>query len=394
VSSDDERQGSAVLPEHRVGAALRAARARGELSLREMAEKLGYNSHTTLSGYERGAQMPTDQVVEGYERILGLEPGTLMAVLEQARIERHGDAWAKRRVHIPTQFVTTPDPTPETPLLTVSGRQTLLVSAPPRRRRTVVLAVFACLVAVLTSTMAIAYWSGWLPRGRLANGQKVPTCADVGDQDSDRPDPMWWEVFRAAYQRYGGRMEIGCPRTNDPSGYVHQWGPGFSQDLEGGRAGRSRIMALDPQTVVVVSGDYGDDYVRLNGRNAAPLMGYPISDPISCGQFHLVLLKGGEQSPGAMVTNPRSGRFLWISKEVWSRYQELDGPFGRLGGPIGDPEVTPSEVRQTFEHGYIRVVAGATRSDLEDRGGREANSGHALANCLTGIPGPAPTQTS
>jgi hypothetical protein len=48
--------------------------------------------------------MSTDEAVTGYERVLGLPPGTLTGVLEQARIERHGDAWAKRRVHIPVEF--------------------------------------------------------------------------------------------------------------------------------------------------------------------------------------------------------------------------------------------------------------------------------------------------
>jgi hypothetical protein len=48
--------------------------------------------------------MPTEEVVNGYEKILRLESGTLLTVLENARIERHGDAWSKRRVHIPAEF--------------------------------------------------------------------------------------------------------------------------------------------------------------------------------------------------------------------------------------------------------------------------------------------------
>lgn len=93
-----------LLPEQRVGTAMREARESIVISLRSMAKQLGYNSHTTLSSYERGAVMPTDETVTGYERILGLSPGTLADVLERARIERHGDAWAKRRVRIQTEF--------------------------------------------------------------------------------------------------------------------------------------------------------------------------------------------------------------------------------------------------------------------------------------------------
>jgi transcriptional regulator with XRE-family HTH domain len=108
MSTDDidgSESDSKLLPEQQVGNAMREAREMAGLSLRSLAKQLGYHSHTTLSSYERGAVMPTDEAVTGYERVLGLTVGTLTSVLEEARIERHGDAWAKRRVHIPTEFV-------------------------------------------------------------------------------------------------------------------------------------------------------------------------------------------------------------------------------------------------------------------------------------------------
>jgi transcriptional regulator with XRE-family HTH domain len=106
MSADDaEPVVRKLLPEQRVGAAMRAARESAGISLRQLAKQLGYHSHTTLSSYERGAVMPTEEAVVGYERLLRLKPGTLTAVLEGARIERHGDVWAKRRVHIPVEFM-------------------------------------------------------------------------------------------------------------------------------------------------------------------------------------------------------------------------------------------------------------------------------------------------
>jgi transcriptional regulator with XRE-family HTH domain len=92
------------LPERRVGAALRAARKAAGLSLREMARRLNFESHSTLSEYENGARMPSEEVVQGYERLLHLGKGSLLALLEAANIERHGDAWAKRRIHVPLPF--------------------------------------------------------------------------------------------------------------------------------------------------------------------------------------------------------------------------------------------------------------------------------------------------
>lgn len=105
TSEDEGSDAAAVLPEHRVGRAMREARELGGISLRQLAKRLGYNSHTALSSYERGAVMPTEKVIEGYEQALGLQSGELASVLEAARVERHGDAWAKRRVHVPTEFV-------------------------------------------------------------------------------------------------------------------------------------------------------------------------------------------------------------------------------------------------------------------------------------------------
>ena len=93
-----------LLPEQRVGQALRSAREAAGLSLRMMARRLNYNSHSTLSEYENGTKMPSETVVEGYERILGLKLGTLRTVLEAANIEHHGDAWPMRRTHVPFQY--------------------------------------------------------------------------------------------------------------------------------------------------------------------------------------------------------------------------------------------------------------------------------------------------
>jgi transcriptional regulator with XRE-family HTH domain len=93
-----------MLPEQEVGAALNRARRAAGFSLREMARRLNYGSHSSLSEYEAGARMPTESVVEAYEIFLQLPPGTLTSILESANIARHGDAWSKRRLYMPIQF--------------------------------------------------------------------------------------------------------------------------------------------------------------------------------------------------------------------------------------------------------------------------------------------------
>jgi transcriptional regulator with XRE-family HTH domain len=118
TSEDPPSDSAMMLPEQRVGMAMREARELRGISLRQMAKRLNYHSHTTLSSYERGAVMPTEEAVQGYEQVLRLERGVLMTVLEGARVERHGDAWAKRRVHLPAEFVR------EEPILSNRGQAT------------------------------------------------------------------------------------------------------------------------------------------------------------------------------------------------------------------------------------------------------------------------------
>jgi transcriptional regulator with XRE-family HTH domain len=101
---DGSPQPDSLTPEQQVGAALRLAREAGGLSLRQMAKRVGHNSHSTISAYENGVTMPSDAVVEGYERVLGLS-GELIELLGSARVERHGDAFAKRRPQLPLMSV-------------------------------------------------------------------------------------------------------------------------------------------------------------------------------------------------------------------------------------------------------------------------------------------------
>jgi hypothetical protein len=193
----------------------------------------------------------------------------------------------------------------------------------------------------------------------LKNGWRTARCADVGNNQPDNLDPMWGNLFRQAYQRAGGETELGCPRTDDPSGYVHPWANGISQDLRGGKAGKARIMTLnDPRRVLVVAGTYYDDYTTPYGDNAAQTMGYPVSEPIPCGStMKIVLLDGAEktqyfareQTPSAMVTNPRTNRLIWVPRDIWERYVSLGGPLGRLGGPVKNLEQTPGGAVQYFE---------------------------------------------
>ncbi|WP_170321400.1 helix-turn-helix domain-containing protein [Acrocarpospora pleiomorpha] len=92
------------LPEQRVGAAMRSARMSARIGLRKMAKLVGYNSHSQLHEYETGSKMPSDKIVRLYEQVLGIDDESLQSVLEDARIERHGDPFSRRRAHLPMRL--------------------------------------------------------------------------------------------------------------------------------------------------------------------------------------------------------------------------------------------------------------------------------------------------
>lgn len=186
MSTDEpEPDSQKLFPEQRVGIAMREARESAAISLRNMAKQLGYHSHTTLSSYECGAVMPTDEAVAGYERILGLAPGTLVDVLESARIERHGDAWTKRRVHIPTEFAAVepaeakpPDEPEDSPAPLPKPRR-------PRRRMAiaggvVVAGILALIVSLLVGQPGSAHSAGVVSGVQDGSDPSVTGCAADG----------------------------------------------------------------------------------------------------------------------------------------------------------------------------------------------------------------------
>ncbi|MEU4806332.1 helix-turn-helix transcriptional regulator [Actinosynnema sp. NPDC023587] len=166
-----------------------------------------------------------------------------------------------------------------------------------------------------------------------AEQPSLPTCDDIGvvmeGIDSYRWDRSAWIE---AYERHGGREQLGCPVQVHDQGLVHRWGQGMSQDLQG-PSGQTRLMALAPHDVFVMTGTLWIDYTEPHTRMAADWQGYPTSDPITCADAKVIPLDKGEHAPGAMVTSP-SGRYIWLPRQIWTAYNQLGGPEGPLGRPL------------------------------------------------------------
>jgi transcriptional regulator with XRE-family HTH domain len=99
VADEQRLQTAEMRPEARLGIALRRAREDRGLSLRALARRL-CRSHSTLVEYERGHRLAPLDVVEAYEAELGVAPGTLVALHEQARVQLYGEDRSHRRTYV------------------------------------------------------------------------------------------------------------------------------------------------------------------------------------------------------------------------------------------------------------------------------------------------------
>jgi hypothetical protein len=212
-------------------------------------------------------------------------------------------------------------------------------------------------------------------QGAGGSKAKLPSCSDVGNSSSTVKDTNYSGAFRRAYDRAGGIAVLGCPRNDDTSGFVHRWGEGYSQDLLGADGYPARLMVLPPSgRVLVLKGTLNRDYTNQFDRNSAPQLGYPISEPVQCGTSRIVRLDKGIWAPGAMVTSSDTEIWVWLARPFWQRYEELGGPAGRLGRPVGQSDPTEEEPTQQFEHGWLLLAPDkrTVRTDREVSGLREA----------------------
>jgi hypothetical protein len=139
-------------------------------------------------------------------------------------------------------------------------------------------------------------------------------------------------------------------------------------------------MSLHGDKVIVVTGVLYDDYTYPHKNVAADRLGYPTSNPITCGNAQVVLLEGSDYAPGALVSMP-NGRFAWLPRPMWQRYRDLGGPQGPLDRPLN--RLTPEiEGEIEFENG----------STIELRDGRASvNHDNAAAAPAATVSTPCPS---
>jgi hypothetical protein len=242
-------------------------------------------------------------------------------------------------------------------------------------------------LAVVVATV-LGLYLAVIPLGDAINPRsKLPGCRDVGVSRSGENHP-YHQLFQAAYDDAGGHDALGCTRRDPYNGYVHQWGPGVSQDFEGRNGILARLMLLpEYDRVVVVQTGLSAGYTMRYGPDTGPKIGYPIEDPRPCGRAKIVHLAQGEEalSPGAMVTSPKPDEWIWLPRPFWERYRDLGGPSGRLGLPVERVKrASVNDEVMKFEGGELYLTSGTrvVKTDKELQGARES-SVRPLPDCLT-----------
>ncbi|MFL6077228.1 MAG: ATP-binding protein [Mycobacteriales bacterium] len=83
------------------------------LSLRVLARRLGLAGHGNLLDYERGRRLPPEDLVERYERVLGVAAGELVGLRERALAERAGRRVREQHPMPPADPEPDPEPDPD-----------------------------------------------------------------------------------------------------------------------------------------------------------------------------------------------------------------------------------------------------------------------------------------
>ncbi len=78
-----------VTPSHRdLGLALYRVRLEKGLSLRALAQQLGYSAHSMFADLEKARRLPSESLLRSYEERFALPPRSLLDLRQQALIER------------------------------------------------------------------------------------------------------------------------------------------------------------------------------------------------------------------------------------------------------------------------------------------------------------------
>jgi hypothetical protein len=163
--------------------------------------------------------------------------------------------------------------------------------------------------------------------------------------------------FEDAYNRAGREGGIGTAIN-----YAKWWGPGCNQDFAGGAYGRATIMQRGCWgPAYAVKGAHFHYLANRWGGNASSVLGYPYNDDHRWGPGWTQDFDGGQLRWSVLMHGDRVGHTYLVFGGIWAAYRSLGGADGRLGYPVSDEYPWYGEVHQGFEGGWIQWTPGGWR---------------------------------
>ncbi|MET8700537.1 helix-turn-helix domain-containing protein [Kitasatospora sp. NPDC004723] len=154
----DSEAARAELAGEEFGTALRRLRLERGLSMRALAQRLGYSAHSVFSDIEAGRRIPSESLTGSYEECFGLPPGTLLPLRRRALADR-----ARRLTDRPAVAAAPSAPAPPSPPVPPEPARTVPGGGPhrPAAPDSVLDAAARLAVAVLSRTRVVVdRWRG------------------------------------------------------------------------------------------------------------------------------------------------------------------------------------------------------------------------------------------
>lgn len=190
--------------------------------------------------------------------------------------------------------------------------------------------------------ISIGQRSGLSSRDREGARFLYQCGTDIGVVGENADGGTDQRYFVAAYERNGGRSQVGCPLN-----MVHTWYGGRIQDFNGGAGGKGALMKanglLDPKWIHGAIWTY---YEQRGGPNLTfwdnSKLGYPIDDEkrgynssVSGSETSYSTCQNGDIN--FYGTGPRAGQTYIVRGAILTRWSQACSPLCYAGGPLGMP---------------------------------------------------------
>jgi hypothetical protein len=174
--------------------------------------------------------------------------------------------------------------------------------------------------------------------------QRDADCVPVGSGNAE-----YEGAFVEAYRRHGGATALGCP-----IGPIQAAGGAFHENLRSPK-GSSAIFAGKPDHAFVLTGPPYAAYLAIgsgDGVQSTQIAGVPSSEARAIDHGAMIELTDARRQHSALLGRPGKDWF-WVPQQIWWRYEQLGGPAGSLGFPIGAVESWQDGSRQRFEKSWL-----------------------------------------